>query len=123
MGTIVAPGTITTPNTKAPIPPAYKGLVDAATFGRLASQPDRIDPEAVAFFNAWLNNNGGVIFLRDSDGRPVPNPRFFRIGSAKLPGSFATATASTAAPAAPATAPDSNATSTVSGAVSTTKKP
>ena len=37
-----------------PIPPRYDGLDDAETFGRLSSRPDRIDPNAEAFFAAWI---------------------------------------------------------------------
>ena len=37
-----------------PIPPRYNGLADAETFGRLSSRPDRIDPNAEAFFAAWI---------------------------------------------------------------------
>lgn len=37
-----------------PIPPRYVGLDDAETFGRLISRPDRIDPNAEAFFAAWI---------------------------------------------------------------------
>ena len=88
MGSTVTPGAIITPGTKAPIPPPYRGLVDAATFGRLASRPDRVDPEAAAFFDAWLRNNGGAILLKDRSGNAVPNPQFFRIGTARLLGTL-----------------------------------
>jgi hypothetical protein len=37
-----------------PIPPRYTGLPDAETFGRLISKPDGIDPNAVAYFEAWI---------------------------------------------------------------------
>lgn len=87
------------PTTKTPIPPAYTGLVDSATFGRLASRPDRINNEAVAFFNAWLNNNPDLV-LRAGNGALSPNPKTFRIGSSNRPGA-----APTAAPAPVATAP------------------
>ncbi len=90
----------TVPNTKTPIPPAYKGLIDSATFGRLASRPDRVDQEAVAFFNAWLNNNPDLV-LRAGNGTLSPNPKVFRIGSSTRPGATSTPAPAAAAPSAP----------------------
>ena len=43
-----------TPTGLPPIPPRYDGLADAETFGRLSSRPDRIDPNAAAYFAAWI---------------------------------------------------------------------
>lgn len=68
------------PTTKQPVPPPYRGLPDSATFARLASRPDRIDPEAVTFFYAWLVNTN-VAFKR-KDGRLTLRPEFIPIGTA-----------------------------------------
>ena len=68
------------PTTKAPIPPPYQGLVDAATFGRLASRPDRIDPVALTFFYSWFVNTGFAV--KGKDGRISLRPEFVPIGKA-----------------------------------------
>ncbi len=54
MSTSASTTSLTVP-TKSPIPQAYTGLPDAPTFARLASRPDRVFPDAQAFFNAWLD--------------------------------------------------------------------
>lgn len=67
------------PTTKQPVPPPYRGLPESATFARLASRPDRIDPEAKAFFESWLV---ATIATRRKDGRLVLRPEFIPIGTA-----------------------------------------
>ena len=73
---------IVIPPVKQPIPPAYVGLPDSATFARLASRPDRIEPEALAFFTEWLIGSGTGV--RANDGRLIPSPEFRPIGSSLL---------------------------------------
>lgn len=63
--------------TKQPVPPPYRGLPESATFGRLASRPDRIDPEALAFFQSWFN---AAIASRRKDGRVILRDEFIPIG-------------------------------------------
>jgi hypothetical protein len=70
------------PTSKTPIPPPYQGLAEAATFGRLASRPDRIDPVAVSFFYAWLVNTNFAV--KGKDGRISLRPEFVPIGKAGL---------------------------------------
>jgi hypothetical protein len=67
------------PPTKQPVPPPYRGLPDSATFARLASRPDRIDPEAAAFFESWILAG---IAIKRKDGRLVIRPEFIPIGTA-----------------------------------------
>jgi hypothetical protein len=110
MSTSLSASSIVIPPVKQPIPPAYAGLPDSATFARLASRPDRIEPDAAAFFADWLIGTGTGI--RASDGRLAPGPDFRPIGSSLLFGP------------APLTAQRAAATAAASGsAVTAPKKP
>ncbi|HKY48458.1 MAG TPA: hypothetical protein VJQ79_10800 [Acidimicrobiia bacterium] len=62
---------------KSPIPPRYQNLPEAATFGRLASRPSAIDPNAVQFFADWV----GQCLQTDANGNVMLRPEFVPIGS------------------------------------------
>lgn len=64
-----------------PIPPRYQGLPNAATFGRLASRPDLIDPTAAQYFVDWI----GRAALIDAKGVAVLRPDFAPIGIPTIP--------------------------------------
>jgi hypothetical protein len=70
---------IVIPTTKRPVPPAYVGLPDSATFGRLASQPDRINDQARAFFESWLVSAN--VLCHTSEGRLTLKPEARPIGT------------------------------------------
>ena len=92
--------TIVIPTTKRPVPPAYVGLPDSATFGRLASQPDRINPEAREFFESWLTSAN--VLCRTSEGRLTLRPDARPIGTSAF---FGDCYDLKDLPAAPADAP------------------
>ena len=68
--------------TKQPVPPPYRGLPDSATFARLASRPDRIDPEALEFFKSWFGNTN--VSIKRKDGRLTLRPEFIPIGAVEF---------------------------------------
>lgn len=55
-----------------PIPPRYDGLPDAETFGRLSSKPNDIDPNAVAYFAAWIAGLPGGVAIESGGGQTGP---------------------------------------------------
>jgi hypothetical protein len=68
--------------TKQPVPPRYQGLPDSATFARLASRPDRIDPEALEFFKSWFANTN--VSYKRKDGRFTLREEFIPIGAVEF---------------------------------------
>jgi hypothetical protein len=58
-------------------PDRYEGVADAEGFGRLASRPNAIDPNAVTFFKQWIV---GCVEI-DPTGKVVLKPEFTPIGS------------------------------------------
>jgi hypothetical protein len=103
MSSPISSSAIVIPNTKQPVPPPYRGLPDSATFARLASRPDRIEPEAVAFFNSWLFDTG--LAIRGKDGRLVLRREFVPIGAAARLARVADAFADVSAASSSATVP------------------
>jgi hypothetical protein len=95
-------GSIGFPTTKQPIPPRYRGLPESATLARLASRPDRIDPEARAFFESWVVDSG--IAFRRKDGRLVMRRELAPIGTARFFDDDDTTEAPSTPPAAAAAA-------------------
>lgn len=62
-------------------PDRYEGVADAEGFGRLASRPNAIDPNAVTFFKQWIV---GCVDI-DPTGKVLLKPEFTPIGSRPIP--------------------------------------